>query len=48
MKVIFLDFDGVLNIHLFIGRDKFGHKNNLNYFQWMLLRNKKTIYDKGR
>ena len=23
-------------------------KNNLNYFQWMLLRNKKTIYDKGR
>jgi len=25
MKVIFLDFDGVLNIHPFIGKDKFGH-----------------------
>jgi HAD domain in Swiss Army Knife RNA repair proteins len=25
MKVIFLDFDGVLNIPPYIGRDKFGH-----------------------
>ena len=23
-------------------------KNNLNYFQWMLLRKKKIMYDKGR
>lgn len=28
MKVIFLDFDGVLNIPPYIGRDKFGHVFN--------------------
>lgn len=33
MKVIFLDFDGVLNIHPFIGRDKFGHIFNAKCVQ---------------